>query len=283
MDIISTSRQCTQQEINEGGYSLLAKLPKVKDVDFHGASRFAFTIWEIGQFKTNKAKFYIATNTDCKFYSYDEFPEIDCFVYLNPYDEFELYAKCNNYGNTLYLTLDFGVYEGFFNGQSYNKFNTLKSSLIQDKIINPSLYFKEKETPCNNEISLQNFTKILEITMNNNYTGFVGVYDIISIADNENKNVGGRIILKARRGDNRILIQLDVLFKTEEFKKENINIIATKNSEKSISFFLENHCSFEKFKIIEVMRNNNNSICKFDCKTNLQTLEGKEIIKRLFI
>lgn len=283
MNIMATSRQSTKEEIKEGGYSLLAKLPKVKDVNFQGSSRFAFTIWEIGSFKTNKAKFYIATNTSCVFYSYDEFPEIDSFVYLNPYDEYEIYAKCNNYGNILFITLDFGVYEGFFNGQSYNKFNTLKSSLNQDKIINPSLYFKEKETQCNNEITLQNFTKFLEVTMNNNYTGFVGVYDIISIANNDNKSIGARIMLKARRGDNGTLAQLDILFKTEEFKKEKINIIATKNSEKSISFFLENHCSFEKFKIIEVMRNINNSICKFECKTNLETLEGKEIIKRLFI
>ena len=105
---------------------------------------------------------------------------------------------------------------------------------VQDKIINPSLYFKEKETPCNNEISLQNFTKILEVTMNNKYTGFVGVYDIISIVVNDNKNVGGRIILKARRGDNGILTQLDVLFKTEEFKRSNGKLKYVSKSSKSL-------------------------------------------------
>ena len=280
MDILSQSRQSSTNEISLGYYALLAKFPKTTLVNFQNTSKMVFTIWEMGGFKINKAQFFIRSSDSVRFLKLEEDPEISAFIYDNG-DYYELYAKCNNAGNILFITADFAQTPGYLIPENYRTFDVNIDSLDQSKITHPSIYYRPAISHKDFEISTTGITKLMTIKCPYNYSGGVIEYDVVGAYSNDNgANIRGKVMFKIRKSANPANGYIDLIYGTGRFKSQ-MNFFLTRDDDNTISIYVQLKSAYEKIHFAKTHFNTEKMTVTMDCETQVADMTGMTVIAQM--
>ena len=280
MDILSQSRQSTTNEISLGGYALLAKFPKTTLVNFQNTSKMVFTIWEMGGFKINKAQFFIRSSDSVRFLKMEKDSEISAFIYDNG-DNYELYARCNNAGNILFITADFAQTPGYLIPENYRTFDVNISSLDQSKITHPSMYYTPLISHKDFEITNRAITKLMTIKFPSNYSGGIIEYDVAGLYSNDNgDNIRGKVMFKLRKDANPAKGHINLIYGTDRFKSQ-MNFFLTRDDDNTISIYVQLKSAYEKIHFIRTLYNIEKIEVKMDCETQVADMTGTTVIAQM--